>query len=152
MELADRTGRIVPATAQDGGRWRVLIADDDADIHPLLDLIIGLDDRFEVVGHAADGAEVLDLVDTVHPDAVVIDLCMAAGMDGWAAIPELRRRLPAAAIVAISAYPDPLSLLQVLSAGGDDYLNKASAWELVPVLGEFLGRRMAYGGVERRTG
>ena len=121
------------------GSWRVLVVDDDPDIHPLLEVMFEIDGRFEVVGHATDGGEALALATTLRPDAVVLDLSMPGGMDGWEALPRLRRLLPDARIVAFSVFPEPLTLVQVLTAGGDAYINKASAWELVPVLVQLLG-------------
>ena len=121
------------------GPWRVLVVDDDPDIHPLIEVMFELEGRFEVVGHAADGAEALVLAERLRPDAVVLDLCMPGGMDGWEALPLLRRILPEARIVVFSVFPEPLTLVEVLTSGGDAYLNKASAWELVPVLVHLLG-------------
>jgi CheY-like chemotaxis protein len=121
------------------GPWRVLVVDDDPDIHPLLEVMFEMDGRFRVVGHAEDGAEALALATTLRPDAVVLDLSMPGGVDGWEALPRLHRLLPDARLVVFSAFPEPLSLVQVLTAGGDAYLNKASAWELVPVLVQLLG-------------
>ena len=120
------------------GPWRVLIVDDDPDIHPLIEVMFELQGRFEVAGHAHSGEEALELAGAFRPDAVVLDLSMPGGMDGWEALPRLRRLLPDARLVVFSAFPEPLTLVQVLGAGGDAYLNKASAWELVPVLVQLL--------------
>ena len=119
--------------------WRVLVVDDDADIHPLIEVMFEIEGRFEVVGHAHDGQEAIELADTLRPDAVVLDLSMPGGMDGLEALPQLRRLLPESRIVVFSVFPEGLTLVRVLSAGGDAYLNKASAWELVPVLVQLLG-------------
>lgn len=119
--------------------WRVLVVDDDQDIHPLLEVMFEIDGRFEVVAHARDGGDALALAQSHRPDAVVLDLSMPAGMDGWEALPRLRRLLPEARIVVFSNFPEPLTLVQVLAKGGDAYLNKAAAWELVPVLVQLLG-------------
>ena len=127
---------MVPSTP--GRPWRVLVVDDDPDFHPLLDVLFEIDGRFTVVGHAEDGAAALALAERHPPDAVVMDLAMPEGMDGWETIPELRRRLPETPILVFSAFPEPFTLVQVLSAGADAYLNKASAWELIPVLVELL--------------
>ena len=117
----------------------MLVVDDDPDIHPLIEVMFEIEGQFEVVGHAHEGGEALELADRLRPDAVVLDLSMPSGMDGWEALPRLRELLPEARIVVFSVFPEPLTLVQVLSTGGDAYLNKASAWELVPVLVELLG-------------
>ena len=120
--------------------WRVLVVDDDPDVHSLLELMIRLDDRFELVNSAHNGMAALAAAGRHVPDAVILDLSMP-DLDGWAALPILREILPDSGIVVFSAYPDPISLLQVLSAGGDAYINKATSWELLPVLSEVMRDR-----------
>lgn len=120
--------------------WRILAVDDDPDVHALLDMMVRLDDRFAMAGSAHNGLAAMDLAERYQPDAVVLDLSMP-DLDGWAALPRLRRLLPDSGIVVFSSYPDPISLLQILSAGGDAYINKASSWELLPVLAEIMADR-----------
>jgi len=126
--------------------WGVLVVDDDPDIHPLLEVLFQVDGRFTVVAQAGDGAEALALAERHEPDAIVLDLSTPGATDGWEALPELRRRMPEATIVVFSAFPEALSLVDALAAGADAYLDKASAWELIPVMGQLLGsRRMPTG-------
>jgi CheY-like chemotaxis protein len=120
--------------------WRLLVVDDDPDVHALMELMIGLDDRFAMGGSAHNGLAALALAERNQPDAVILDLSMP-DLDGWAALPRLRALLPDAGIIVFSAYPDPISLLQILSAGGDGYINKATSWELMPVLAEVMRDR-----------
>ena len=120
--------------------WRVLVVDDDPDVHALIDMMVRLDDRFSMAGSAHNGRAALAMAERHDPDAVILDLSMP-DLDGWAALPRLRRLLPESGIVVFSAYPDPISLLQILSAGGDAYINKASSWELLPVLAEIMRDR-----------
>jgi DNA-binding NarL/FixJ family response regulator len=80
---------------------RVVVADDERDVRLLLRLQLrhhGVD----VVGEAADGIELLDLCDRVHPDGIVLDLLMPR-MNGFEAIPVLQREHPYAGIVAYTA-------------------------------------------------
>ena len=120
--------------------WRVLVVDDDPDVHALLDMMVRLDGRFQMEASAHNGLAALAFAERHQPDAVVLDLSMP-DLDGWAALPRLRELLPEAGIVVFSAFPDPVSLLQILKAGGDAYINKASAWELLPVLAEIMRNR-----------
>jgi len=113
---------------------RVLLVDDDVEVRGLLEVVLGGDDRFDVVGQAADGAEALELAESRRPDVVVIDLLMPR-MDGFAVLPRLRRALPESRIVVVSAFPDPYTLLDAVRLGADGYIDKSRVWcELVPTL------------------
>jgi two-component system, NarL family, nitrate/nitrite response regulator NarL len=57
---------------------------------------------FEIVGEATDGRSAIECCDETQPDAVVLDLLMP-GVNGFEAIPVLRRRHPGVAIVAYTA-------------------------------------------------
>ena len=115
-------------------KWRVLVVDDEPEVRALLTTLIDLDERFTVVGSASDGSQAVELAERERPDAVVLDLMMPE-LDGWAALPLINERLPDARIVVFSAFPDPLTLVDLLELGADAYLDKATAWrELVPVL------------------
>lgn len=114
--------------------WRVLVVDDDVEVATLIGTLIDVDPRFTLVGTAPDGEAALELAGRARPDAVVLDLMMPR-MDGWTALPLLRRRLPHARIVAVSAFPDAVTLGELLSLGVDAYLDKGTLWlELLPVL------------------
>ena len=115
-------------------RHRVIVIDDDRDVRELLQVLLDLDERFDLVGIAQDGADGLRQVTDKDPDAVVVDLDLPE-LDGLRVIAEVRandRNIP---IVVFSAFPDPYTLLEVLRCGADAYLDKAVAWaELVPTL------------------
>jgi DNA-binding NarL/FixJ family response regulator len=113
---------------------RILIVEDDEEVRSLLELMIGLDDRFIVVGAAADGHTGVSLASELQPDAVVLDLELP-GVGGLDAIALIGTRAPAARIVVFSAFPDPITLIDVLRLGANAYLDKATAWsELLPTL------------------
>jgi DNA-binding NarL/FixJ family response regulator len=81
---------------------RVLIADDLPELRTLLRTTLqgrGL----QLVGEATDGHQTLALAADLEPDVVVLDLGMP-GADGSDLIAELRRRLPAVRVVALSAF------------------------------------------------
>jgi len=118
---------------------RIVVIDDDPDVSALLALLFEVDDRFDLVGVAADGRNGIDIVTELEPDAVVVDLDLpeANGLD---VIVEIRADLPETRIVVFSAYPDPYTLLDALRCGADSYLDKATAWaELVPTVAGLCG-------------
>jgi DNA-binding NarL/FixJ family response regulator len=81
---------------------RVVVVDDDDDFRLMLRVQLNLQQQIEVVGTAADGREALDVVDSLLPDAVAMDLLMPV-LDGFSAIGELRERQPQVGVVAYTA-------------------------------------------------
>ena len=68
----------------------VLIADDDPSLRPLLRLLLESDERFEVVGEAADGFTALELIEAIDPDLVLLDLGMPR-LDGLQVLERLQQ-------------------------------------------------------------
>lgn len=99
---------------------RVLLADDHAVVraglrNALLD-IPGL----EVVGEAADGQMLLELVTQLRPDLLVMDVAMPH-FDAVAAVQHLKGLQPELKILVVSAYPDEAYVVGLLSAGVNGY-------------------------------
>src|SRR2546429_651139 len=69
---------------------RVLIADDHRLFSQALEAILATDDRLEVAGHAADGAEAVQLALSLEPDVILMDIAMP-GMDGLQATKQIRK-------------------------------------------------------------
>jgi len=129
---ADGAGQVFHEAHE--ARARVVLVDDDHDVQDLLEFMLEVDGRFQVVGRASDGAGAVALVERLRPDAVVLDLQLP-GMGGLTALPLIRTRVPEARIVVFSAFPDPYTMVDVLQLGADGYLNKGATWlELVPTL------------------
>lgn len=125
---------VVPQAMEAQDTLRVLLVDDDPVTRSLLELMLDKDGRFGVVAHASDGAEAVRLAKQERPDVVILDLQMP-GMDGLTALPLLRRCLPEARIVVMSAFPDPLTLADAMGQGVDGYIDKGrSGCELLPTL------------------
>ncbi len=84
--------------------------------------LFAADERIEVVGLAADGAEALTLAERRRPDVVLLDLKMP-GVDGLSACARLRARGgPEVLMLTVSEYePDLYAALRVGAAG---YLTK----------------------------
>jgi DNA-binding NarL/FixJ family response regulator len=80
---------------------RVVIADDEADVRLLLRIQLE-HEGFEIVGEATDGKRAVERCQQTEPHAVVLDLLMP-GVNGFEAIPLLRRQLPGVAIIAYTA-------------------------------------------------
>ena len=122
-------------------RERVLVVDDAANLRELLTVLLEVEDDFEVVAAVGDGAQALAKADELEPDIVLLDIAMPV-MDGFAALPELRRRLPEASIVIFSAYEQREQAEKALKYGADIYLEKGtSVVNLVTQIRELRAQR-----------
>lgn len=111
-----------------------MIIEDDADVRDLLEVMLDLDDRFELVGAAADGHAGVAMVRERAPDAVILNLELP-GLGGLDAIGLIGMQSPQTRILVFSAFPDPITLIDVLMLGADAYLDKATAWsDVLPTL------------------
>ncbi|MDQ4125721.1 MAG: response regulator transcription factor [Actinomycetota bacterium] len=105
------------------GKCTVVLADDTPEIRTLLRLTLEDQGQIEVVGEAGDGAEAVEIVSELQPDALVLDLAMPV-MDGFQAIPEVRRRAPETKIIVLSGFDRTVMSERALSLGADMYFEK----------------------------
>jgi DNA-binding NarL/FixJ family response regulator len=102
---------------------RVVIVDDDALVRSGLSMLLGGAAGIEVVGEAADGAEVLAAIDRHRPDVLLLDLRMPK-VDGIAALGLLRRQPQPPAVVVLTTFDTDDHLLQALRSGAAGFLVK----------------------------
>jgi DNA-binding NarL/FixJ family response regulator len=102
---------------------RVLIVDDDPLVRAAIAMIIGRAPGFEVVGEAADGAEVPSAVDRFAPDVVLMDIRMPR-VDGLAATELLRTRPHPPEIIVLTTFDADEYVLRALRAGASGFLLK----------------------------
>ena len=107
---------------------RVLIAEDEAAVREAMADLISSDPGMEVVGTAADAEEAIQIARAHKPDVALIDVKMPAG-GGPRAAREIRRESPQTHVVALSAYEDRRTVLEMLRAGVVGYIVKGTAAE-----------------------
>jgi DNA-binding NarL/FixJ family response regulator len=114
------------------GRARVLVADDH---QPLLERVVKTLARdFCVVATVCDGEQLVAAEAALHPDVIVVDICMP-GMSGLEAAACLRRRGSQVPVVCLTAYEEPEMVEAAWAAGALAYVVKASlAVDLVPAV------------------
>ena len=105
---------------------RVIIADDHPIVRSGLRLMLGMEERIELVGEAADGSAALQLIGSLQPDVVLMDLRMPV-MDGLEAIERIRTQWPQIAIIVLTTYDEDDLMLRSLQAGVRGYLLKESS-------------------------
>ncbi|MFB9908695.1 response regulator [Allokutzneria oryzae] len=91
----------------------VVLVDDEDLIRTGLRAILGAEEDLEVVGEAADGAEVVSLVRSLRPDVVLMDVRMPA-VDGIQATRHL-----------LATMAEPPKILVVTTFENDDYVYEA---------------------------
>ena len=129
---------------------RVLVVDD----HPLTQSALGgllEQNAFSVVGEAQDGAEAVSRARELQPDLVLLDLSMP-GLDGLAALPELRAAAPQAEVVVLTASGTEDNLLSAIRGGAAGYLLKSEPPERISefLRGVVRGEAALSGAVARR--
>ncbi len=114
-----------PPPRSAGQPARILIVDDDESLAEFLVELIRTRDPDIQVETAADGFEAGLKVESLRPDAVLLDLMMP-GIDGFEVCRRLRARpsLNHVRIVAMTGYPSPHNLEQIRLAGADACLAK----------------------------
>ena len=113
---------------------RILIADDHAIVREGLGAIIAIQPDMTLVGEAADGLEVVKLVQTLQPDVVLLDLVMPH-QDGLAAIIEIKRINPQIQILVLTSFADDEKVFPAIKAGAMGYLLKdASRQQLLQAI------------------
>ncbi len=104
---------------------RVLIVDDHPAVREGLALRISTQSDLEVCGEAEDIAAALKLIDTTHPDVIVVDIQLKTG-NGLDLIERIKAHDKSIRILVWSMYPDALYAQRALHLGALGYINKAS--------------------------
>ena len=111
------------AVADVTGSVRVIVVDDDPLVRAAIAMILGPAPGVDVVGEAADGAEVLTAVDRYAPDVVLMDIRMPR-VDGLAATELLRARAHPPEIIVLTTFDADEYVLRALRAGASGFLLK----------------------------
>ncbi|MBR7744276.1 response regulator transcription factor [Phycicoccus sp. BSK3Z-2] len=102
---------------------RIVVADDHPVVRDGIRAVLDSEPDFEVVGEAADGPAAVDLVATLDPDVLVVDLRMPGG-GGVDAVRELGRRGLRAASLVLTTYDTDADTVAAVEAGARGYLLK----------------------------
>jgi DNA-binding NarL/FixJ family response regulator len=95
---------------------RIAIADDHPAFREGLHEILQLEQDFRVVGMAADGAAILEMVEKYQPEILLLDLFMP-GMNGLDILRRLRERGSATKVIVLTASEDREHLVEAMQSG-----------------------------------
>jgi EAL domain-containing protein (putative c-di-GMP-specific phosphodiesterase class I)/AmiR/NasT family two-component response regulator len=105
---------------------RVLLADDEPALRDALSTLLAQEPSLALVGAAADADEAVSLAQREQPDVALVDVSMPAG-GGPRAAREIVRSSPRTRVIALSAFEDRATVLEMLRAGAVGYLVKGAA-------------------------
>ena len=133
------------------GLTKVMVVDDHSMVRELIRDALHLTGEYEVVAEAGDGVEALQLLESVEPDVVVMDVIMPV-MDGVEACREITDRLPGTRVLMLTASNEQDAILRSIAAGATGFLQKyANTDELLSTLREVaLGEFRIPGDAARR--
>jgi DNA-binding NarL/FixJ family response regulator len=123
-------------------RTTIVLADDHVVVRQGLRALLEAEPDFAIVGEAADGLEVPDLVERLKADVLILDL-MLPGLNGLEVTRQVQQRSPQTRVVVLSMYANEAYVLEALRNGAAAYvLKEASAADLVQAIREVMaGRR-----------
>ena len=129
----------------------VIVADDQSAVREGLVLLLGTLPGIVVAGEAADGNAAADLVATVKPQVVLMDLNMP-GSDGVSATRRITAEHPGTRVVVLTTYADDDSIIGALQAGALGYLTKDATRAEIgrAVLAAAAGQAILDPGVQQR--
>jgi DNA-binding NarL/FixJ family response regulator len=104
---------------------RVVIADDHPVFRRGLKALLDGEDGLEVVGDAADGQEAVDVVLSMEPDVVVMDLHMPV-LGGVEAAKQILEVLPSLGVLVLTMHEDDELVFAAMKAGARGYLVKTT--------------------------
>lgn len=110
---------------------RVLIVEDHEIFADALRLLLGRNERIEVVGVAKDGREAVDLALLNDAQVVLMDVTLPR-LDGLEATRRLLAIKPTAQVIVLTSQTEDEGKTAALAAGAFDFITKTDAYETVP--------------------
>lgn len=107
---------------------RLLLVDDQNLIRRGLRALLKTDPDLEIIGEAENGRDAIDLVGTLQPDVVLMDIRMPI-LDGVEATRAICQQFPLAKVLVLTTFDDREYVTQALQAGAVGYLLKDTPFE-----------------------
>lgn len=107
---------------------KIIIADDHKMIRKAWELMIAKLPSFKVAGEASNGAEVIQMLDSVKADIVLLDVDMPV-MNGFETVELIKEKFPLTKVVVLTMYKEAQYVRKLLKAGVEGYLTKNSSTE-----------------------
>lgn len=104
---------------------KVMIADDHSMIREGLKQLLELEGNFEVIAEANDGEECLQIINSLNPDVLLLDINMPK-KDGLEVLQELKKKCPKMKVLVLTVHNEVEYLMKAMDIGINGYLLKDS--------------------------
>lgn len=102
---------------------RLVLADDHPMIRAGFKSLLDKNERFEIVGEAENGRELIEVTDRVLPDVILTDINMPV-LNGMAAVEMLTEKHPEIRIIMLTMHEEREYIVNALKVGARGYLLK----------------------------
>src|SRR5262249_42945631 len=102
---------------------KVLLADDHKMFRQGLRMLFEMEPDIKIVGEARDGLEAEQMVDTLQPDVILMDINMP-GVDGVEATRRILANHPGAKVIILTMYREDEHVFQAIRAGAHGFVLK----------------------------
>ena len=109
---------------------KIVIIDDSRIIRERLSGMLTEIGTVEVVGTAESAASGIEMIRTIKPDFVILDIRMPGG-SGIQALAEIKQLQPALKVAVLTNYPYPAYSKRCYELGADYFFDKSSEFEMV---------------------
>ena len=109
---------------------RVLLVDDHRVVRQGIAALLAEEPDLEVVGQADNGRQAVEMVRSLRPDVVVMDVSMPV-LSGVEATEVIKRESPGVRVIGLSMYDEADMSRQMIAAGAETYLAKDGPSEML---------------------
>jgi DNA-binding NarL/FixJ family response regulator len=102
---------------------RVVLADDHPLIREGFKSLLNKSEKFEIVGEAENGKELIEVATRIEPDVILTDVKMPF-MNGLEAIEQLSKNFPAMRFIVLTMHEEREYVVNALKIGASGYLLK----------------------------
>ncbi len=103
----------------------IIIVDDQAMVREGLRMILSLHEEIKIVGEAANGKELLSLLEKTLPEVILMDIRMPV-MDGLETLKIVKASYPSVKVIILTTFDEDEYIFNGLKHGADGYILKDS--------------------------
>ncbi len=120
---------------------KIFIADDSLPVQELLQELLTEIPGVEVVGHTDDALEATDLIRSLKPEVVILDMRLRRG-NGLGVLGTIKKEMPSLVVIVLSGLPNPAYRETCLRLGADHVFHKSDGLDaLVAVIKDIAPRQ-----------